>query len=224
MSMLITLLCGFASKLDPTEEVVSSDTLGWTLIISNFIIILLILSLELLRRLLSIYRGVRSGIAYVEDTKTICSVTGIASYEGEFRQSAEDKPVFAIVKAYSLHTYPDARLAHMKIHALGNTDNISPIYGFEVEGGLLYMATKPSTTTLSEHIEQFQTCPIAAKDFCSSLTKATIQLHAAGQSTCLCSLCADRAFPPTAHVLQPCIYSKLSFDDRGRHRSPQHPS
>jgi hypothetical protein len=34
MSMLITLLCGFASKLDPNEEVVSDDTLGWTLIVS----------------------------------------------------------------------------------------------------------------------------------------------------------------------------------------------
>ena len=34
MSMLITLLCGFASKLDPNEEVVSDSTLGWTLIVS----------------------------------------------------------------------------------------------------------------------------------------------------------------------------------------------
>ena len=36
MSMLITLLCGFASKLDPQEEVVSDATLGWTLIVSWF--------------------------------------------------------------------------------------------------------------------------------------------------------------------------------------------
>ena len=35
MSMLITLLCGFASKLDPQEEVVSDATLGWTLIVSR---------------------------------------------------------------------------------------------------------------------------------------------------------------------------------------------
>jgi hypothetical protein len=34
MSMLITLLCGFASKLDWREEVVSDSTLGWTLIVS----------------------------------------------------------------------------------------------------------------------------------------------------------------------------------------------
>ena len=34
MSMLITLLCGFASKLDWREEVVSDNTLGWTLIVS----------------------------------------------------------------------------------------------------------------------------------------------------------------------------------------------
>jgi hypothetical protein len=45
------------------------------------------------------------------------------------------------------------------------------------------MATKPSTTTLSEHIAQFQTSPIAAQEFCSALTKATIQLHTAGQSS-----------------------------------------
>ena len=36
MSMLITLLCGFASKLDWRNEVVSDDTLGWTLIVSCF--------------------------------------------------------------------------------------------------------------------------------------------------------------------------------------------
>jgi predicted small integral membrane protein len=35
MSMLITLLCGFASKLDWRNEVVSDDTLGWTLIVSS---------------------------------------------------------------------------------------------------------------------------------------------------------------------------------------------
>jgi hypothetical protein len=35
MSMLITLLCGFASKLDWREEVVSDNTLGWTLIVSQ---------------------------------------------------------------------------------------------------------------------------------------------------------------------------------------------
>ena len=34
MSMLITLLCGYTSKLDPNEEVVSDSTLGWTLIVS----------------------------------------------------------------------------------------------------------------------------------------------------------------------------------------------
>jgi predicted small integral membrane protein len=34
MSMLITLLCGFASKLDWRNEVVSDNTLGWTLIVS----------------------------------------------------------------------------------------------------------------------------------------------------------------------------------------------
>jgi hypothetical protein len=149
------------------------------------------MSLELCRKLLSIYRGVRSGIAYFENTKTICPVTGITSYEGEYRRSAEDEPVIATVKAYPLHTYPDARLVHSKIQALGNTAYLCPVYNCETEGGVLFMATKPNTTTLSEHIAQFQTCPIAAQEFCSTLTKATLQLHAAGQyferpPSCLC--------------------------------------
>ena len=149
--------------------------------ISNFVIILLVLSLELLRRLLSIFRGVRSGIAYVQDTQTVCPVTGNASYEGEYRRSAEDMPVAATVKAYPLHTYPDARLVHSKLQAIGDTAYLAPVYGCETEGGILFMGTKPSTTTLSNHIVHFQTCPIAANDFCTSLTKATLQLHTAGQ-------------------------------------------
>ena len=36
MSMLITLLCGLVSKLDAKEEVVSDETLGWTLIVSSY--------------------------------------------------------------------------------------------------------------------------------------------------------------------------------------------
>jgi hypothetical protein len=183
LSMLVTLLCGFASKLDPLHEVVSDDTLGYILIVSNFIIVLLILSLEIFRRLVSIVRGVRSGIAYVEGTKTICALTGVASYEGEFRQSAEDKAVNATVKAYPLHIYPDARLVHSKIQALGNTALLCPVYGCETEGGVLFMATTISTTTLSEHIEQFHTCPISAKDFCSTVTNATLQLHTACKSS-----------------------------------------
>ena len=139
------------------------------------------MSMELCRRMLSIYHGVRSGIAYFEDTKTVCSVTSVASYEGEHRQSAEEEPVIVMVKAYPLHTYPDARLVHSKIQAMGNTAHLCPVYGCETEGGVLFMATKPNTTTLSEHIAQFQTCPIAAREFCSTLTKATLQLHAAGQ-------------------------------------------
>jgi hypothetical protein len=34
LSMLVTLLCGFASKLDPLHKVVSDDTLGYILIVS----------------------------------------------------------------------------------------------------------------------------------------------------------------------------------------------
>jgi hypothetical protein len=37
LSMLTTLLCGFASKLDPFHKVVSDDTLGYILIVSAII-------------------------------------------------------------------------------------------------------------------------------------------------------------------------------------------
>jgi hypothetical protein len=103
------------------------------------------------------------------------------SYEGEYRRSAEDMPVVTTVKVYPLHTYPDARLVHSKLQAIGDTAYLAPVYGCETEGGILFVGTKPSTTTLSDHISQFQTCPIAANDFCTSLTKATLQLHTAGQ-------------------------------------------
>ena len=68
LSMLTTLLCGFTSKLDPLHEIVSDNTLGYILIVSNFIIVLLILSLELFTRLLSLHRGVRTGLAYIHAT------------------------------------------------------------------------------------------------------------------------------------------------------------
>jgi hypothetical protein len=158
--------------------------------ISNFIIVLLILSLELLRRLLSLFRGVRSGISYVEDTQTVCPVTEISSYEGEFRQSAEEKAVVCVVKAYPLHTHPDARLVHSKIQALGNTALLCPVYACETEGGVLFVATKPATTTLDEHLAQFQTCPVVAQEFCSALTKATLQLHTTGQPSWTTTLLA----------------------------------
>jgi hypothetical protein len=193
MSMLITLLCGFASKLDTKAEVVSGDTLGWILIIANFILVMLVLSLELVRRLLSLHRGVRSGIAYVQETRTACPVTGIESYDGEFRRSAEDKPVVATVTAYPLHTYPDALLVHAKLQALGNTEHLCPVHWCETEGGVLFVATPPSTTTLSEHLASFQTCPIAAQDFCSSMTKAVLRLHTAGALS----------LPPFLHPLSP---------------------
>jgi hypothetical protein len=109
-------------------------------------------------------------------------VTGVTSYEGEYRPSVEDDPMVATVKVYPLHAYPDARLVHAKLKALGNTAHLCPVYDCETEGGILFMATKPGTSTLGEHIAQFQTSPIAAQEFCSALTKATIQLHTAGQS------------------------------------------
>ena len=59
-SMVITLLCGLCSKLDPDSEIIGESTLGWTLVIVNGIIVLLVLCLELIRRALSVVRGVRS--------------------------------------------------------------------------------------------------------------------------------------------------------------------
>ena len=96
--MLVTLLCGFASKLDPDEDVIGDGTLGWTLIISNFVIVLLVLCLELIRRVLSIYRGVRSGISYIENTGVTSVVTNVKSYHGQFRKSAEDEALGATVR------------------------------------------------------------------------------------------------------------------------------
>jgi hypothetical protein len=189
-SMVITLLCGLCSKLDPESEIIGESTLGWTLVVVNGIIVLLVLCLELIRRALSVARGVRSGISYLKNTQTVCPLTGVESYEGEYRQSAEDEPVVAIVKAYPLHTYPDARLVHSKLQALGfgrrtggSAVHLCPVYGCEMEHGVLFMATKPSTTTLSKHIALYQTCPIAAQEFCSTVTNATLQLHTAGQSS-----------------------------------------
>ena len=108
-------------------------------------------------------------------------------------------PVVAMVKAYPLHTYPDARLVHSKLQAMGNTAHLAPVYGCETEGGVLFMATTPSMTTLSEHIAQFKTCPIGAQKFCSMATKAVLQLHTAGRSSwsrCLQSV--DLKSAPTA--------------------------
>jgi hypothetical protein len=39
---------------------------------------------------------------------------------------------------------------------------------------------KPTKTTLSEHIDEFQTCTILVQEFCSSLTKSLCLLHTAG--------------------------------------------
>jgi serine/threonine protein kinase len=177
MSMLITLVCGLASKLDWRREVVNDSTLGWTLVVSNFIIVLLVLSLELIRRMLSFYSGIRSGIAFIQNTAMVCPLTSIQTYSGEFRRSAEDEPIEVDVKAYPLHTYPDARLVHAKVQALGNAPNICQIYQTEVEDGVLYAATPPLQATLGQHIDQFGTCPTTAPEFCSALITALERLH-----------------------------------------------
>ena len=93
----------------------------------------------------------------------------------------EEKPIICVVKAYPLHTYPDLRLVHAKVQDFGETEHLCPVYGCETEGGVLYVATTSRTSTLSQHILEFQTCPIAAQAFCSLMTKATLQLHTAGE-------------------------------------------
>jgi hypothetical protein len=180
---------------------VSDGTLGWTLIvsfkqslcgrtnlnrvlihvldqISNFVIVLLVLSLELFRRLLSLYRGVRSGISYIKKTEVVCPLTGIKSYEGEYRKSAEDEKAVAVtVKAYPMNKYPDSRLVHTKVQDLGDTPHIGKIYGTELEGGVLFVATMLPLSTLELHIQNFHTCPTTGQEFCSSLIESLTMLH-----------------------------------------------
>ena len=44
-SMVITLLCGYSSKLDPEGEIIGENTLGWTLVMVNIVIVMLVLLL-----------------------------------------------------------------------------------------------------------------------------------------------------------------------------------
>jgi hypothetical protein len=180
-SMVITLLCGLCSKLDPEAEVIGEGTLGWTLVIVNVVIVLLVLCLELIRRALSVVRGVRSGIAYMKSTETTSS-SGIKSYEGEFRLSAEDAARNVAVLTYPIHAYPDARFVHSKLVTLGETEHLCQVHALEVERGLLYVATPPCATTLLEHTAKFQTCPMAVKDFARSVIEGLHQLHSLGIS------------------------------------------
>ena len=57
--------------------------------------------------------------------------------------------------------------------------HIGKIYGTEVEGGVLYVATAPLHATLASHIEQFHTCPTAGTDFCGALIRSLEVLHGA---------------------------------------------
>jgi hypothetical protein len=151
--------------------------------ISNFVIILLVLSLELIRRLLSVYRGVRSGISYIKNTEAACPLTGIKSYEGEFCQSPEDNTAIPVsVKAYPMNKYPESRLVHTKVQGLGEMLHIGKIYGTEMEGGVLFVATVPSQATLASHIENFHTCPTTGQDFCRVMIESLGVLHGANIS------------------------------------------
>jgi hypothetical protein len=175
-SMVITLLCGLCSKLDPEGAIIGESTLGWTLVVVNVIVVLLVLSLELIRRALNFARGIRSGISYMKSTETIAS-SGIKSYDGDFRLSAADAVVPVTVTTYSMHAYPDARSVYSKLLALGETEHLRQVYAFEVERGTLYAAMPPHTTTLAEHITKFQTCPMAVQDFASAIIEGLDQLH-----------------------------------------------
>jgi hypothetical protein len=175
-SMVITLLCGYSSKLDPEGEVIGESTLGWTLVIVNVVIVLLVLCLELIRRALSVARGVRNGISYMKSTEAVSS-SGVKSYEGEFRLSAEDAVRIVVVTRYPIHAYPDSRSVYTKLVTLGETEHLHQVYALEVERGVLYIAAPPSTTTLDEHISKFQTCPMSVQDFASSMIEGLDQLH-----------------------------------------------
>jgi tRNA A-37 threonylcarbamoyl transferase component Bud32 len=174
--MVITLLCGLCSKLDPDGTVIGESTLGWTLVVVNVVVIIFILLLELIRRVLSVVRGVRSGISYMKSTETMSS-SGMKSYEGEFRLSAGDIVHSVAVLVYPIHTYPNARSVHSKLVTLGEAEHLCQVYAFEVERGLLYVATPTHTTTLHEHTAKFQTCPMAVQDFARSVIEGLHQLH-----------------------------------------------
>jgi hypothetical protein len=178
-SMVITLLCGLCSKLDPEGAVIGEGTLGWTLVIVNVVIVLLVLCLELIRRALSVVRGVRSGISYMKRTEAV-SPSGAKVYEGELRLSVEDAVRSVVVTQYPTHAYPDARSVHTKLITLGETEHLCPVHALEVERGLLYIATSPYTTTLNEHIAKFQTCPTVVQDFASTMIEGLDQLHSMG--------------------------------------------
>jgi hypothetical protein len=203
-SMVITLLCGLCSKLDPDSEVIGESTLGWTLVVVNGIIVLLVLCLELIRRALSVVRGVRSGISYLKNTETV-SPSGMKAFDGEFRQSPQDAVVSANVETYPLHAYPNSRSVYGKLVALGDTENICQIHGIEVERGVLYVAAKPYASNLLEHVAAFQTCTMATQDFCRAVIEGLAQLHSM-QIT-------HGNINPASHLLNG---SKLIFSDFSR--------
>jgi hypothetical protein len=175
-SMVITLLCGLCSKLDPDGTVIGESTLGWTLVIVNVVVIIFIMLLELFRRALNVVRGVRRGISYMKSTETVSS-SGMKSYEGEFRLSADDTACSVAVLIYPVYAYPNVRSVHSKLVTLGETEHLCQVYAVEAERGLLYVATPPRTTTLEEHTARFGTCPMAAQDFARSLIEGLHQLH-----------------------------------------------
>jgi hypothetical protein len=122
-SMVITLLCGYSSKLDPQGVVIGGGTLGWTLVVFNVVIVLGVLCLELIRRALSVARGVRSGISYMKSTETV-SPSGVKSYEGEVRLSTVDDVKTIVVQVSPIHAYPDARSVYSQLVALGETEHL----------------------------------------------------------------------------------------------------
>ena len=125
-----------------------------------------------------VVHGVRSTISYLKNTRTVSSM-GLQSFDGEFRQSPQDPALSASVETYPLRAYPHSRSVYGKLAALGDTENICQIHGIEVEHGVLFVAAKPYmyASSLEQHIDTFQTCPMAPQDFCRPVIEGLAQLH-----------------------------------------------
>ena len=59
------------------------------------------------------------------------------------------------VTTYSMHAHPDARAVYSKLVALGETEHLHQVHAFEVERGILYVATPRGTSTLDAHTSKF---------------------------------------------------------------------
>ena len=81
--------------------------------------------------------------------------------------------------------------------------HIGKIYGTEVEGGVLFVATVPPQATLASHIEKFHTCPATGEDFCRALIQSLEVLHGAN--------IANKNIRPEHIVLDGCNVQLADF-------------